>query len=408
MAVVAESGSLKSPAQDLALGPLRRLQGWRIEEYAESREGYERDLMLYDVDLRAWKNKGAKQGEPPPEKPTEPTIARYLVNDITVEALADRLDQNPRGLLADVDELAVWVRGFDQYRRGKGGDVARWLSIHRAGSLLNDRKTTDQPTLFIRRAAVSIAGGIQPATLRRVLAGEHWENGLAARLLVAAPPPRRKRWTDASVDLDCVRQVERVFGRLLALVFGKDTKGSPAPEDIPLAPDGREVWVRFYDEHAEAQADATGALASVLSKIEAVAPRIALVSHLVRQVAGELPEALEGIDVQSMAAGVTLARWFAAEAQRVYQMLGEDPAQQKRRHLVEWIVRRGGRVTTRELVAGMRKIKTAAEAEALLNQLADAGDGHWDDNPTGTLGGRPSRVFVLADANQDEAGTWRF
>jgi hypothetical protein len=66
-------------------------------------------------------------------------------------------------------------------------------------SIMVDRKSGQSKTIYIQRAAVSVAGGIQPETLRRALGVEHWENGLAARLLLACPSRQAKRWTEAEV-----------------------------------------------------------------------------------------------------------------------------------------------------------------------------------------------------------------
>jgi len=169
VAVVGESGTLKSPAVSLALRPLKRLQAHSLAELPLLQEQFERDKAMYEADYAVWKRKGRAGGEPPPEKPKEPVVRRYLVDDITIEALVERLQAAPRGLLCACDELAAWLESFDQYRAGHGGDVARWLSVHRADSLLVDRKSGAIKTIFISRAAVSVCGGIQPGTLRRAL-----------------------------------------------------------------------------------------------------------------------------------------------------------------------------------------------------------------------------------------------
>ena len=57
-----------------------------------------------------------------------------------------------------------------------------------ARDLLVDRKSEGQKPIFVPRAAVSIVGGIQPQVLRRALGPEHFENGLAARMLLTMPP----------------------------------------------------------------------------------------------------------------------------------------------------------------------------------------------------------------------------
>ena len=116
-------------------------------------------------------------------------------------------------------------------------------------------------SLFVKRAAVSVAGSIQPKALRRALGDEHFDNGLAARLLLASPPKMAKRWTEASIDIDTCKAVERVYGRLLALDFGVDENDSPAPIDVPLSPEAKGIWIDFYDQHAQVMESATGRLA---------------------------------------------------------------------------------------------------------------------------------------------------
>jgi hypothetical protein len=408
-AVVAESGTTKSPAQGLALGTLRRLQAWKLQEYPQLIQQHERDTLLYEADLADWKRKGRNAGDPPPEKPPEPIVPRYIVNDITIEALAERLKDSPRGLLADCDELAAWLRGFDQYRKGRGGDVARWLSIHRAEPLTVDRKTGPVKTIFIPRAAVSIVGGIQPRTLSRHLGAEHVDNGLLARLLVVAPPRIVKRWSEATVDTAVARAVEQIFGRLLALDFGLDENDSPAPIDLPLTPDAKAAWVRFYNQHAHQQAEVTGGLAAAFSKIEAYAARFALIVHLVR-CASDDPTlgSPDGIDGQSIGVGTTLAKWFAHEAERLYGMLAETEEDRDRRQLAEWIERKGGQITARDLQMGRRRFRAEVRlAEEALGDLEKAGYGQWQDQPSTGKGGRPTRVFRLSvgvNVNETPAG----
>jgi len=397
--IVAESGSHKTPAQELALRPLRQLQAFRLEEYPQLEDQYLRNMLLYDTDVRAWKSKGRSKGEAPPEKPNEPSVPRYLVNDVTLEALAEQLSKNPRGLLCDCDELAGWLGSFDQYRGGKGADVSKWLSMHRAEPLLIDRKTGPVKNLFIKHAAVSVTGGIQPTTLRRALGNKHFENGLAARMLLAAPPKNRKVWNTACVDENVTRQVEKIYARLLALSFGTDDNDSPAPVDLPLTIEGQRVWVDFYDVHAQLQYEATGNYASALAKIEAVAARLALIVHFSRWAADDPSlESPDVVDAASMSSGVTMAQWFTYEARRVYAVLSETDEDRDQRRLIEWIERRGGSVTAREVQQGHRQYSTAEEANAALDQLVKAGAGQWTPTPAGQPG-QPTRHFVLSAAS---------
>jgi len=355
-APVGESGTAKSPAMDSALSPL------------VSREETRQRLA-----------------EDQPESP------RLIVSDVTVEALAVRLQDAPRGLLLSRDELAGWLRSFNAYRSGRGGDAAQWLSIHGAKSILVDRKTGDKPKVFVPRAAVSITGGIQPATLAMCLGREHFEDGMAARFLVAMPPARRKRWTDETVDPVVAKDYDNVFDALLALGFAHADDGQSVPVDLPLADDARPVWQEFYDAFGERQAIAVGDEAAALAKLEGAAARLALVHQLVSD------PAATSVGVESIRAGTRLALWFADEAARVYGMLDENAATAQRRRLADWIAARGGRATQRDVVKdGPRRLRDNGRAKAALDDLVAEGLGVWADAAPGAKGGRPTKAFVLS------------
>ena len=128
------------------------------------------------------------------------------------------------------------------------------------------------------------------------------------------------------------------------------------------------------------------------------AARLALVIHFVRWAANDAAlESPDAVDAASMKAGIELAQWFKAEARRVYALLGESDDDREQRRLIEWIERKGGSATARELMRSSRQWATANDAEAVLDDLAAANYGRWMEQPTSSKGGRPTRVFVLAD-----------
>ncbi|MFC1805846.1 DUF3987 domain-containing protein [Planctomycetota bacterium] len=392
-AIVGESGVLKSPALERALKPLHDRQADAMRRYADAMAEYETDMLRYEMALKRWRNEGCEDGDDPPAKPSEPTPERYICSDTTVEALAMRLDQCPRGLLNARDELAGWIKSFDAYRKGHGGDAEQWLSMHGAKPLVIDRKTSGKPIIYVPRAAVSVTGSIQPEALRECLGRQYIENGLAARLLFAMPPVKPRRWSEAEVAPRVVSDVGNVFDQLLALEFDA-ANGEPVPVDLPLSPEAKALWARYVDEHgAETDALVGGDLAAAWRKLEGGAARLALVVHMVRVVVGDAEDG--AVDAASITAGITLARWFAHEARRVYGLLHETDDERRERRLIQFILAKGGEVTARDLQRGGPCCKTAAEAEGLLDALADAGKGSWETREPGPKGGRPTNVFVL-------------
>jgi predicted ArsR family transcriptional regulator len=108
------------------------------------------------------------------------------------------------------------------------------------------------------------------------------------------------------------------------------------------------------------------------------------------------------VDAQSVAAGVALVRWFGEEARRVYATLGETDEDRDARRLVEWIERKGGTVTVRDLTRGPREYRNDPErAREALSKLVAAGVGRWevDDHAGGR--GRPADRFRLLSRGGD-------
>jgi hypothetical protein len=393
--LVGDSGTLKSPAIDAATRHVRRRQAAAMEVFRQAETQYEDDLARYKLNLDDWKRTGRRKGEPQPEEPEKPICERFSCSDVTVEGLAVLLSDAPRGLLLIRDELAGWIASFDQYKPGNGADTAHWLTIHGARDLLVDRKTGDRKTIFVRRAAVSVVGGIQPGTLRRALGREHFENGLAARLLLTMPLRREKKWTEAEIDEDLDHRIDEILGRLLDLEPHHGDDG-PEPVVLGLTAGGKAAWIAFYDEHAGRLADATGDLAAVLSKIEGAAARLALIVHLVREAAGDRKIG-KAIDEASITSGIALAQWYGREAERIYQVLSETDEDRQRRQVLDLIRRRGGTITANDLRRRSRLFATSEDAERFLDGLVKAGYGSWRDAGQGEAGGRPTREFTLSD-----------
>jgi hypothetical protein len=397
-AIVGESGTTKTPAFKLVMRPVRERQGEAFKRHAEAEREYAADLARWEKEYTAWK-RAKNSDDEPPEKPEAPQAERFVVSDATVEALAPILQANPRGLLLARDELAGWIGSFDRYAgKGKAGtDSANWLSMFSAETITVDRKTGVPRTIHVPQAAVCVTGGIQPGILQRALGDEHRESGLAARLLLACPPRKVKRWTEADIDPDAEAKLRKLFGRLFELQPTVDDGGEPRPALVKLTPEAKSAWVAYYNDHAVEQADLTGDLSAAWSKLEEYAARLALVLHFARWAADDATLPIpDRVDSESMGAAIRLTAWFKREALRVYSLLGETDTERDQRRLVEWIERRGGSATARDVQMGCRWLREPGAAEAELEALVKAGRGAWRLVPTTSRGGQPTRVFELS------------
>ncbi len=344
-AVVAESGSAKSPAVRGALQPIL-------------------------------------------ERPVDEA---RMVGDVTIEALADSLADNPRGVLLYRDELDGWFRSFNQYKPRGGGDVAAWLEVWNAHRLLVNRKSADPIT--VDRAGVSVVGTIQPGTLLSALSEQHQQNGLAARLLWSMPPRRPKRWTDATVPESVSERYAKTFHRLHDMQM-QGIDPPYRPRLLPLSVTARELFASFVNDWGERTDELDGPQAAASSKLEAYAARLALILHLADS---PRPQLEQEIDRPAVAAAIELVHWFSGEADRMYAMLAGDERPIADERLIQWVLSKGEGATVRNLYSsGPRRWRNIPEqAEADTDRLVLAGRLAWT-HPVHNHNGRPAARYLCS------------
>jgi len=395
VAIIGESGSGKSPGFRCALKAIRDRQHRLMKQHEREMREWESKNALHEIALANWKKEAARSDAPPdpPEAPEKPICPRAWIEDVTSEALAELLHQNPRGLLSLRNELSGWF-SFGQYKNGGGtDDIARWLQMFDADPIMVDRKTSG--STYVPRAAVSVAGGIQPKILERVLGEQHRDNGMLARLLIAYPPRRAKRWTEDEIAAELDAQVTAVFDRLYEIEPDHNDDDEPVPRSLPLTTGAKRSWVAFVNQHGRQQLEYVGDEAAAFSKLEAYAARLALVMHCARLAASDpTVEHPDRIDCASIEAGIRIVRWFVDEDLRIYAMQAEDESAREIRKRSELIERQDGSVSVREWQR-LRSLKTSGDAESELRELVDADIGAFHDVAPGPRGGRPSRRFVV-------------
>jgi DNA polymerase I-like protein with 3'-5' exonuclease and polymerase domains len=373
--IIQESGGRKSPAAELSVDLVQARQKAQVKEFKAQVEAYKREVTEL-------KKKPEDERGDVPEKPV---FKRSIVGDITIEKLASVIDDNRRGLLVYRDELSAWVRSFTRYTKGDT-DEANWLSIHRAGPIIYDRKTGDKTCIYVPFGAASVTGGIQPGTLTRLMTPNFFESGLMARILFAMPPRSPKTWTDTGIDKDVKAQANKSLDALYELAPEIDSDGDPRSVVVLLSRSARTRFEKFVNEWGIQQFEAEGAKAAALAKLEALPGRFALIHHCVLRAASL--EDSDPIGLESLEAGIALAEWFASEAERVYRMLAETGEDREIRELHELVMRlaakpeKGGRIAVRDLQRSSgRKYRTKDEATAALERLVGHGLGAWEGDP---------------------------
>ncbi len=390
--VIAESGSQKSTGFKKALEPIEERQAQAFRRHKEAYQEYERQLEV-------WKKSKRESLATFIEEPEPPVAERCMVGDTTVEALATLLQNTPRGLLVARDELKGWLGGFDKYSaNGKSeSDEAHWLPMFNGSSLFVDRKTGDHKSTYVSSASVCITGGIQPGTLRRALDVRRRESGLAARLLMAYPPRRKKQWTDATIPYEVTHAYSCLFDRLYSLTPIITESGDPKPVGIGMTPEARTLFINYFNKHNDEQVELVGDMAAVWSKLEETVARLALVTHYIRWAGGEAGVEKDTIDEADIKCGILLVQWFKNEARRIYAMLDAGEQENELQRLIDWLKKRGGTATVREVQQKCRWLRGPGQADAALSALVDAGIGCWMVGEGGSSG-NSSRRFVLRGA----------
>jgi len=397
-ALLARSGEQKSPAHKAGVRFLRDKEQAAFTKFREQLTEHQQSMVKYKAKLMQWKRK--QEGEPP-AAPVEPIAERFIVGDITIEALADRLQYADRGLLLERDELSGWFASFNQYKSGgRGSDANQWIEAYGGNEIRIDRKGGDTKTIYVKRGSVSICGTIQPDILRKALGKEHFANGLAARFLLSFPEKRKRVWSEAVVDRELVKEVANTFDCLLSLSFVQDGEGEMQPIPLMMTDAAKALYVAFYDPHWQTWYDLTqDDDAALWSKLASAGPRLSLLIHCVRAASGDesLASAWQ-VDEQSIHAGLTLIKWFGAEGRRIYAEMrhaadlereaaipsvGSPEATQRDEdelgELLAYIVKRGGSATVRDVARGPRRYRNAIDlAEADLSRLVDSGRGRWE------------------------------
>jgi hypothetical protein len=383
--IVGESGTLKTPACKFALSPVYAVERDYRREFGRAHSAYEADHA----------------DTPKAQRPPRPVMRRAYCSDVTIEKLAQLLEDNPKGLLVARDELSGWLGSFKKYKNS-GTDLPDWLQIHSGAPINVDRKTGDRPTVYVERAAASVIGGIQPAVLGCILTGANFDCGLAARMLLALPPRRRKKWSDAEVSDATAETYEKLVRDLYALTMRQVDEGRFVPHRRRFSPEAQQAWVAFYDEFAGEQADARGHLAAALSKLEGYAARFALIHHVVTHIGLDTHDD-RPVGPASVESAVALTRWFVRETRRVYAAIRESDAEAQARSLIDWLRARPEQSATPRDVQRFNcaRYPTADAAGAALDALTDAGLGCWEDVPPGERGRHPGRRFRLNDTMTD-------
>jgi len=161
--LVGGSGTGKTPAIERLLAPLQIIE--------------DRITIDYKIAYSNWKKNKDTEGIQQGTKPVKESIK---ITGGNMEGILNRLQHSPKGMIIATDELAGFFNSLNQYR--KGDDVQTYLSIWSNQNIDVIRKNVDEGYL-ITRPFLSIMGGIQPGTFKKIISNIGSEDGFLWRFL---------------------------------------------------------------------------------------------------------------------------------------------------------------------------------------------------------------------------------
>ncbi|SHF88453.1 Protein of unknown function [Desulfacinum infernum DSM 9756] len=312
-ALVAPSGSGKSPTCNFIFEPIKRLENeWFIE--------FRSATAKYKEKLDIWKS-APKEGRGP--KPEPPRWRQLLIDDATGESIAEILFQNPRGLLWNSDELAGMMANFDRYSRNKGGTKSRLMTAYDAGQWKVSRVDSNRQSL-IPHAAISIFGTIQPEILPTAFSMMDVYSGFFPRFqFIFAERDKPPFYTEARVSAVSKQLLHDTVDHLLRLDFDPD--GSPYT--VEMDDEARSLFREWQNGIALLPwIDPRGEkLEPFAQKMRGRALRLALVLHELDCYLLAKPDTREKVSRDVMERSIRLADVFLAHQHRASTYLSLKP-----------------------------------------------------------------------------------
>ena len=182
--LIGKAGLGKTPSINAVTFPIEKRNSFEIKHYQN--------------EYRKWKeyDKLGHKEKKDHEEVREPIRRQFIVNDVTIEALADLHEENENGIAVFKDELNGWLKDMNKYK--PGSDLEFWLSCWSNKSANLTRKTSKSS--FISMPLMTVLGGIQPGIFSQISTEENKDNGFMDRLLVCYPEKQIEKYNRNSIS----------------------------------------------------------------------------------------------------------------------------------------------------------------------------------------------------------------
>lgn len=310
IALVGRPGTNKTHPLNWAVKPIREHDTRTHSQYEQLRKEYEKAVRLL-------KRNREQQAIDEPEKPI---WQKFLVSDFTQEALAERHKFNKRGIGVKIDELAGWVKNFNQYK-SKGSEMEFWLSQFSGEAINIDRKTSEP--IFIPVPFISVCGTIQNGVLQELAKEGRTQNGFMDRILFVIPDVIKPYLSETDLSPVIYQNWKSIISKLLSLSVTYDETMNPSPEVLRFTPEAESIFRVWHTENTDRCNNTENeALRGIYSKFDMYAVRLALILEMMRYACNESDK--QAVSVEAIQGAIKLVEYFRNSAEKVNSILSKN------------------------------------------------------------------------------------
>lgn len=411
-AILGEPGVLKTPSINEGIFALRELDKKLKDEFKEQMKQWEKGADVRKLEKEKLKSELKKMGQKGDlvlykqvkekleiktvsEESEKPELQRILTNDATIEALANLLCKNPRGIFYLKDELYGLLRMLDK----DGNDHWRAFMLESwSGTFKNysiDR--IGRGSSIIPNLRVSVFGSIQPDRFidyfKSCIKYGKSDDGLLQRFqLIVYPRTRSYELVDRAPNIDAKRNVSAIFQS--AFNIGNQYLTEPKYR-LRYSDEGQELFYEWYKELenlTRTNKEYSPAFVAHLSKYRHLFNALAAIFHIIENVIED--DIDKPVSLGNARLAAMWCEYLKAHALGIYKMAMSrvKPGAKRLTELIKSGELRDGttvRALERRNLQGLDNKKKVAEA------LSELGDYGWLRVVKKTTGGRPTQIIEI-------------
>lgn len=413
--IIAAKSSMKSAALQAGTKELRRIQAGMTAEHFTEMQEWQQESKEIKLRKRAHEKKIKEilKKDPdaelpsPPESitdfPEAPELKRLVVNDTTIERLAD-LMQGSRGLTLFRDELSGFMSNMSRYNAGS--DRQFYLECYSGGAYHVDR--VGRGTQYIADLYLNIVGGIQPKVAREIFGGDAVDDGFFERFGLLAYPEKRTDWKliDRYPDHEAQNALSEMCDTLANIVWEEhlpmdktnkgEVYGKPFVRFDSRAQQHFNDWLSSHMKMVASLAE-DDPLAGFFGKERGLLVRVVLVIHLATCASESKP--FTNVTLGTLQKAFILFNDYVEPMwHRVMAAFGRTTADESARKIAEWIKEeKPESIKQRDILRkGWKELKDLRNIQEAIDMLiTNRWLGEGQTTTPGSKGGRPSLSYPV-------------